>query len=36
MFGTKVYEPFEDSDPENMPEPWRSEHLKQREQEGNT
>ena len=36
MFGTKVYEPFEDSDPENMPEPWRSEHLKQKKQEGDT
>ena len=33
-FGTKVYEPFEDSDPENMPEPWRSERLKQGKQEG--
>ena len=32
--GTKVYEPFEDSDPENMPEPWRSERLKQDKQEG--
>ena len=29
IFHSKVYEPFEDSDPENMPEPWRSEHLKQ-------
>ena len=36
MFGTKKYEPFEDSDPENMPEPWRSEHLKQKTQEGDT
>jgi hypothetical protein len=34
MFGRKVYEPFEDSDPENMPEPWRSEHLNRGGQEG--
>ena len=27
MFRSQVYEPFEDSDPENMPEPWRSERL---------
>lgn len=33
-FGTKVYEPFEDSDPENMPEPWRSERMKRDGQEG--
>ncbi len=32
-FYSKTYEPFEDSDPENMPEPWRSERLKQMEQE---
>lgn len=25
MFFTKQYEPFEDSDPENMPDPWRGE-----------
>ena len=31
IFHSKVYEPFEDSDPENMPEPWRSERLKQQE-----
>ncbi len=36
IFGTKVYEPFEDSDPENMPEPWRSEHLNPKKQEGDT
>ena len=29
MFRNKTYEPFADSDPENMPEPWRSERLKQ-------
>ena len=29
MYGQRAYEPFEDSDPENMPEPWRSERLKQ-------
>lgn len=27
VFHSKVYEPFEDSLPENMPEPWRSEAL---------
>lgn len=27
MFNSGVYEPFEDSDPENLPEPWRSERL---------
>ena len=27
MFRSGKYEPFEDSDPENMPEPWRSEAL---------
>ena len=32
IFHSKVYEPFDDSDPENMPEPWRSEKLKQAEQ----
>ena len=31
IFHSKVYEPFADSDPENMPEPWRSEHLAQEE-----
>jgi len=36
MFGKKVYEPFEDSDPENMPEPWRSKYLNQKKQEGDT
>ena len=34
MFGKKVYEPFEDSKPENMPEPWRSERLNRGSQEG--
>ncbi len=29
IFHSRVYEPFADSDPENMPEPWRTEHLKQ-------
>lgn len=29
MFNLGEYEPFEDSDPENMPEPWRTEHLQQ-------
>lgn len=33
-FGTKIYEPFADSDPENMPEPWRSERLGREKQEG--
>ena len=33
IFHSKVYEPFEDSDPENMPEPWRSERLGQAAQE---
>ncbi len=27
IFHSKVYEPFADSDPENMPEPWRTEYL---------
>jgi len=27
MFRFKQYEPFEDSDPENLPEPWRTEAL---------
>ncbi|MBR6165119.1 MAG: hypothetical protein IKQ45_04210 [Clostridia bacterium] len=27
MFRLRKYEPFEDSDPENLPEPWRSERL---------
>lgn len=27
VFHKGVYEPFEDSDPENLPEPWRSERL---------
>lgn len=31
-FYSRQYEPFEDSDPENMPEPWRTERLKQMEQ----
>ena len=34
MYGKRAYEPFEDSDPENMPEPWRSERLRQEKQEG--
>ena len=34
MFGQRTYEPFDDSDPENMPEPWRSEHLSRDRQEG--
>ena len=33
MFRKHRYEPFEDSLPENMPEPWRSERLKQMEEE---
>ncbi len=33
IFHSKVYEPFEDSDPENMPEPWRSERLNRAAQE---
>lgn len=33
MFRKHTYEPFEDSEPENMPEPWRSERLKQLEEE---
>ena len=28
MFHNRAYEPFEDSDPENMPEPWRTEALR--------
>ena len=32
IFHSKVYEPFEDSLPENMPEPWRSEKLAEEEQ----
>ena len=32
MFRKHAYEPFEDSDPENMPEPWRTERLKQMEE----
>ncbi len=32
IFHSKVYEPFDDSDPENMPEPWRTEKLKQLEE----
>ena len=34
IFHSKVYEPFADSDPENMPEPWRSERLNRGSQEG--
>ena len=33
MFHSRVYEPFEDSLPENMPEPWRSEALAKAEGE---
>ena len=33
VFNSGVYEPFEDSDPENLPEPWRSERLAQDSQE---
>ena len=33
IFHSKVYEPFADSDPENMPEPWRTEHLEQEKNE---
>ena len=33
MFHSRTYEPFEDSDPENMPEPWRSERLGAQEQD---
>ena len=33
-FGTKKYQPFADSDPENMPEPWRSERLGQEQSKG--
>ena len=36
IFHSRVYEPFEDSDPENMPEPWRTEKLKQLEKEQGT
>lgn len=32
-FLSRQYEPFEDSDPENMPEPWRSEKLKELEEQ---
>ena len=31
MFRKHTYEPFDDSEPENMPEPWRSERLKEKE-----
>ena len=34
IFHSRVYEPFADSDPENMPEPWRSEKLAELAQEG--
>ena len=34
IFGTKTYEPFADSKPENMPEPWRSERMNRDGQEG--
>ena len=34
MFKTRQYEPFEDSLPENMPEPWRTEAMKKTEQDG--
>ena len=34
IFHSRKYEPFEDSDPENMPEPWRTERLNQLSQEG--
>ena len=33
IFHSKKYEPFEDSDPENMPEPWRTERLEQLQEE---
>ena len=36
IFHSKVYEPFADSDPENMPEPWRTEHLKQETEKNET
>ena len=32
MFRKHVYEPFDDSEPENMPEPWRTERLGQTEE----
>lgn len=33
IFHSRKYEPFADSDPENMPEPWRTERLNQIAQE---
>ena len=33
IFHSRVYEPFEDSDPENLPEPWRTERLGEAAQE---
>ena len=33
IFHSRVYEPFADSDPENMPEPWRTERIKQEAEE---
>ena len=33
MFRKRIYEPFADSAPENLPEPWRTERLNQTEQE---
>ncbi len=33
MFRKKTYEPFADSDPENLPEPWRTERLNQTDQQ---
>ena len=36
IFHSKVYEPFADSDPENMPEPWRTEALQKLERKQET
>lgn len=33
MWSTRTYKPFDDSLPENMPEPWRTEALKKLEEE---
>ena len=36
IFHSNVYEPFADCDPENMPEPWRTEHLGQEAEKNET
>ena len=33
MFRKKTYEPFADSDPENLPEPWKSERMNNTQQD---